>query len=376
MRVQSQEILAMPAPSLRESVTMYFREAIRTGKLQPGESLPSSRELAELLNTSYPNVHYGLTPLVKEGLLTRSRKDGTVVNEHRRELTCVAIYAYHCNLDDMPQFQHTLIDLICANLQEKGIDARLIMDNASRYGLEQVRQWAELGQIQGIIMPSASDRESFKAFQKLPLAFSYLTTSGAQSPIQMDQQGLIRLAIAGVSRQGGRKLGLISSIERFDADDRENPFYLDLQREARTAGIEIRPQWLQTISKRDEYIRTHEMATEFGFNCCERLLQLPKDERPDTLFIFSDRLVTGAMLALMKHRLDIPGELKLVIHRNWEISIPLFTPCVMVGLSIAEVASALTANLIAQYNGEKVKKSLVSYQNREFKPETKPGETP
>jgi DNA-binding LacI/PurR family transcriptional regulator len=370
MTLKPQDILDMPAPSLRESVTTYFRDAIMTGKLRPGDSLPTSRELAELLNTSYPNVHYGLAPLVKEGLVTRSRKGGTVVNDRPRKLTCVAIYVYHCNLDDIPQFQHTLIDLIRSELMDKGIEARLIMDNASRYGLEQLTQWAGLGQIQGIIMPSASDREAVKAFQKLPVSFSCLETSGAHSLIRMDLKGLIRLAMAGVKKQGGRKLGVVSSIERFSDDGQETQFYLDLQKEALAAGIEIRPEWLQTISKRDDYIKTHALCTEFGFDRCERLLQRPKAERPDSLFIFSDGLVTGVMLALMKHRVDVPNDLRLVIHRNWEIRIPLFTPCVMVGLSIAEIASALTANLTTQFNGGKVEKILIRYESREFETES------
>ena len=52
-------------------ISEQIRELIVSGRLEPGTKLPASAELAAKWQTHAATIHAALTPLVKEGLLTR-----------------------------------------------------------------------------------------------------------------------------------------------------------------------------------------------------------------------------------------------------------------------------------------------------------------
>ena len=158
-----------------------------------------------MLDTSYPNIHHAFTPLAKEGLITRSKQSGTVVRPRQQRLECVAIYLHHWTFDMLPPFQHALVDFIGRKLREQGVDVRLVIDNFTQFGLDQIRQWARTGRIQGVILPF-SDADARAAIKELPVLAAFQAKS--------DWRQLMRLAVAGLKRQGCRKVGLVCSIQR------------------------------------------------------------------------------------------------------------------------------------------------------------------
>lgn len=67
------------AVSLEEQIVRYFREEIARKRLQPGEKLPSSRALADILNVSRNTAKGALEQLLAEGYVTAIRGSGTQV---------------------------------------------------------------------------------------------------------------------------------------------------------------------------------------------------------------------------------------------------------------------------------------------------------
>lgn len=67
------------------SIPLYLRlketlqENIESGRLQPGDRVPSERELSEQFSMSRMTVRHALTELVSEGVLTRQQGRGTFV---------------------------------------------------------------------------------------------------------------------------------------------------------------------------------------------------------------------------------------------------------------------------------------------------------
>jgi len=362
MEMDYKTISSMRAPSLREAVTIFFRDAILSGGLQAGETLPSSRELGKLLGTSYPNVHHGLTPLVKEGLITRDRKAGTTVNSRERRIECIVLYVCLSNLDDSGSFQRILLEKISSRLKNLGIVPRLVVDNESFHGLMQIQEWARLGQIQGLIMPRGYDDEEIcLVMKRLPIPVSY---PGAKSRMKIDSSNLNDLALKGLKRQGCKTVGLVNSMERYDESGNEDPFYTDFKAKAEKYGLICRPEWIESVVSRENYLRSYEMAMSFAFSATGRILSLA--EKPDGLFVFSENLITGVMMGIMKSGINIPDDIKLVLHRNLEVEIPVFSPCVIIGLSITEVANALIDNIMTQFNGEKSRKTVIKYRTMDF----------
>jgi DNA-binding LacI/PurR family transcriptional regulator len=360
MIIDYKEILETPSSSLREGVANFFRYAIKTGRIQPGEQIPSSREIAKQLNTSYPNVHYGLSTLVKEGLISRDRKTGTIVNQREPQIKCVVIYTSNTTLDDLGPFQHSLIDLISRKLDNLGITPRLVIDNATHFGLTQIEDWARKGIIQGVVMPRDYQDETIKStIRKLPIPVAF---PGKRNSVRIDMRNLIDLAVNGLKNQGCKTVGTISTIKRFDNNGTEAEFYTRFKKKAEKSGMKCEYSWIKTPDPNNEYLKTSEMAMNYAFLACEQLLLLPN--RPDGLFIFSDSLIAGTLLAIMKTGLSIPNDVKLVFHLNDEISIPIFKPCVIVGLSIAKVAEALINEITACFKGDKIKSTVVKYKSQ------------
>jgi DNA-binding FadR family transcriptional regulator len=71
--------------SLKDVCVTRFEELIISGKLSPGQKLPSERELAVQLGVSRPVVHEALVDVAAKGLVSMKPRIGSVVNDYRRE---------------------------------------------------------------------------------------------------------------------------------------------------------------------------------------------------------------------------------------------------------------------------------------------------
>ncbi|WP_202081670.1 GntR family transcriptional regulator [Caldalkalibacillus salinus] len=63
----------------------HFRTLIEEGKLQPGDMIPSERELSEAFHISRMTIRQAITNLANEGLITRVKGKGTFVAEKKIE---------------------------------------------------------------------------------------------------------------------------------------------------------------------------------------------------------------------------------------------------------------------------------------------------
>ena len=73
-----------PGMPLYESLYRLLREDIRTGRLSPGEKLPSKRALAAHLEVSVITVEAAYEELLSEGYIRSKEKVGYFVEEYRR----------------------------------------------------------------------------------------------------------------------------------------------------------------------------------------------------------------------------------------------------------------------------------------------------
>ena len=347
--VNPEEILKVNAPSVREAVTRYFMEKITSGILLPGDVLPSSREIAEKIGTSSPNVHQGLIPLVKAGLIRRDRKNGTVVTRPERRLRGVVLYIYRENLDDMPQFQRVLIDRLTVRLEKRNLSTRLVMDNKNMFGFQQILSWIRNREVQAVISPigGRAAAEVMKKFRKLPVA----VVEGSSG---LDMNQFVRTAVDQIRKSGCRRPAMVTISEQFhltsEGNWRENEFFRLFRSEVRKSGMEYREELVRGIHDESLYFHGGEQLNSFGFEKCNELLALPEDRRPDALLVFPDQLITSVMLSVMKNGVKVPGELKLFLHRNWEIDEPLFLPATMIGISVDEVAAKMIENLFETFH--------------------------
>lgn len=77
-----------------------LRKQIEDGTLQPGDPLPSERDLSETYGISRMTIRQAMTNLVNEGLLTRSKGRGTFVAEEKIEQPLMKLTGFS---EDMKQ---------------------------------------------------------------------------------------------------------------------------------------------------------------------------------------------------------------------------------------------------------------------------------
>ncbi|MFI1280456.1 GntR family transcriptional regulator [Streptomyces sp. NPDC020858] len=81
--------MTQPAPSRRHTIAEDLRNQIATGRLKPGERLPSEAQLAARYTVSTPTLRNALALLQSEGLLEKIHGTGNFVRHPLRRITYV-----------------------------------------------------------------------------------------------------------------------------------------------------------------------------------------------------------------------------------------------------------------------------------------------
>ncbi|MCM1969000.1 GntR family transcriptional regulator [Streptomyces sp. G1] len=81
--------MTQPAPSRRHTIAEDLRNQIATGRLKPGERLPSEAQLAARYTVSTPTLRSSLALLQSEGLIEKVHGSGNFVRHLLRRITYV-----------------------------------------------------------------------------------------------------------------------------------------------------------------------------------------------------------------------------------------------------------------------------------------------
>jgi DNA-binding LacI/PurR family transcriptional regulator len=93
-----------------------------------------------------------------------------------------------------------------------------------------------------------------------------------------------------------------------------------------------------------------EQYEEFGYQAFQEIWKNP--QRPDGLLIYPDIVARGSVTAALHLRVSVPGELKLVLHRNKGIPLLCPLPATWVEFDPGQAASALVRQIECQLAGE------------------------
>lgn len=150
--------------SLKDVFVARFETLILSGKISIGETLPSERELATQLKVSRPVVHEGLIDLSNRGLVTIKPRQGTVVNDFKKNGSIpllLSLFNYQGTLD--PKIQQ---DILAMRLLFENEMARLCAQNRTK---EQLKKMADIIQNEKKV-----DKNNFEHIAKLDYSFHQL----------------------------------------------------------------------------------------------------------------------------------------------------------------------------------------------------------
>lgn len=161
-----------------------------------------------------------------------------------------------------------------------------------------------------------------------------------------DYFGMIDIAFSRLAELGCKSVGLMLPSSLTNASMLEH-----MQREAEKLGITVNYEWI-IVSRQSQEIS--------GYNHFHSLWDLPV--RPDGLVIFPDITARGVVSAVVEKRVQVPKDLKLVLHRNAENPYVVPFPCDWLENSVEPLAEALFRKLEAQWEGVPPTNDQIAFQ--------------
>lgn len=351
-----QAVRIEPARSVRPQIEEQLRDLILTGRLRPGTKLPSTHELARRWKTHVPTVHSAMQQLVREGLVSRAHRSGTFVRQVEAKLTRVGLYyAEDYFTSDTVKVHAAIHAAIKERLKEMEVRTSVWVD--PRPLVEQNQPWPELlraverREIQALIT-STTDWPHVLWHNKLPIPTAHHTSATIPNRVMYNGAQFWDLSLRALAAQGCRSVGLIAAI------DPKHPE--ELETFVRVAGelkLQIRNEWMLTPRKGQPWGRRPSEQTgheKFGEFWSLR-------ERPDGLVVFPDAIAAGVVYGLMEKRVAMPGELKVVMHKDTEVEMFCPVPVTFVTTSAKQTAHGLIEQILKQIRGEHCEPIVLRY---------------
>lgn len=339
---------------VNQQVEAYIRSLIMSKEWLPGARVPSNQALAETTGTSVFTVQAALARLSKEGLIERKRKVGTFVKGGNIELSCVGIYigSQLWNYSDSTFYQ-VLHGVLQTKLESLGLKTKVWFDDRPRKNhgkiFQPLKKAVHDRDIQAVIAPQ-TDPDEVQWLSKLPIAATYLTMAlGMNNGVSSDDYYMICTALKELHAKGCKKVGMISSLRTEAKIIGQGGIPINYHQcfidEAKKLGMKADHSWILPHSLDNE----PKHKPTFGYAQFQTLWDQP--EHPDGLFVFPDNVVTGVITAILARRVDVPKELKLVLHANDQIPYLCPMPASFLVTKVGEVADALFETLKAQSLG-------------------------
>lgn len=338
-----------------QQIREHVRNLIKSGKLAPGDKLPPTSELAARWQTHAASIHSALTPLVKEGLLSRKPKIGTFVTSRHSDLTAIGIY-YDSNIwtDHASAFKRAVHVHLADLLESKKIEVRLWLD--PRGTAERSTPWSELlsaadrREIQAIIATDVPD-DVVNWLEQLSIPAAYFTYAPVRNKVGLDFKQFAAASARILKKQGCRSAGVISILEQSTptsskAASAKGTFYNHFLTACRAQGLEVRDEWMRMA---DGFVRD-ESQEDFGYVGFAEIWRQSK--RPDGLVVFPDTSVPGVITSVLEKRVNVPEDLKIVAHKHIEIDFLCPLPISYLYSSTRKIAAAMFSQIQRQLKGE------------------------
>jgi len=350
------ESLALPSPrlqsgkALHRQITRHLRTLIHAGNLPSGSKLPRMHDLAAHWRTNYFTVHTALSVLVREGLLERKPRIGTFVRAQCKGMTCIGIYyGDEILAKGEKEFYRSLHAQLSLLLHESNLSMRIFIDSRpddlQREPLQELEDSINSRAIQGLIIPLAHHSMSWA--DNMPIPTSMFNSRRTEcSRIYIDNEQFVTIACETLRDQGCRKLGLINPTALSDPnggknedDSILNAFHSCI----RKFNLTAQKSWIRIPEI------TAEHQKNYGYQEFHKLWA--NTEKPDGLIAYPESVARGVALAILEKKIKVPEDLKLVLHKNHEVSFLCPLPTNWIITRERDIAEALIKQIQDRFDG-------------------------
>lgn len=347
--------------SKHSQITTALRKRLLQGEWRAGTLLPTTQELAHEFETSVFTVQTAMASLVEEGLVERRRSLGTVVRHNPAVLTCAGIY---CSSSLLDEWEYAFYRELCRQLQRQlgddGIRTVLHLDMRSkkekRAPLPELVEAVDSRHIQALFV-TLTDDDANPWLSELPVTTSCVCSDPALDPVGFDGEQMVRLALGRLRDQGCETVGAISAIQvPRDPLHSYFRFYKTFVSTIADLGLRTRDDWVITPP---EHVQNHE---KYGYDSCKALWG--QAERPEGILVYPDTSARGTVMALLELGVRVPGELKLVCHRNTGVDWACPLPVDWVVSDVSRWAATMIEQVRCQKRGEPIEPVYLPYELR------------
>jgi DNA-binding LacI/PurR family transcriptional regulator len=320
--------------------------------------------MAEQYGTSVSTIQTALVSLAEEGLIECTRGRGTFVLGSVARLNSVGLYFGMDFLQgrEMAAYRvlyRKLTDALTGRGVKHSLWADVRSEEEQQEPLPAFLSAVSQRQMQGVIVGNAN-RQEMKWLKRLGIPVAEFSSAPVTTRVEMDGPRMMQDALTELKRQGCRSAGMI--FPRAVSDVFQTPISENVRDAMRAfvdssadLGIKTKDSWVRLPEK-------HLMPEDyenFGYHQFGELWKQP--QRPDGLVIFPDIVARGSITAILQEGVSVPGDLKLVLHRNEGIPLLCPLPVAWIESDLTAVAVALIGQIEKQLAGQPVEPVFIPH---------------
>lgn len=164
--------------------------------------------------------------------------------------------------------------------------------------------------------------------------------------IGLDYNQMVRDSLKRLAGLGCKSAGLMIPAGFTDA-----VFLEGVDAISESVGIDVKYEWILVSRESQEQSGYEHLCALWDMN-----------DRPEGLVVFPDLAARGVVSAILEKRIQVPADLRLVLHRNAESPYMVPMPCDWVEVSVNGVATALLGNLQGHWAGRPMERKKLPFR--------------
>lgn len=296
-------------PVKRSRIAADLRRQIVTGKLSPGDQLPTRPSLEKIYSVSQPTIQQAINQLTDEGFVFARGGHGTFVADHPPHLSrYVVVMPGGASQGDYESRFLTAFANEAHALDGQQPGSVVVCRNAGvgTRELEDLLSDLEHDRVAGLIFPQGI----------VPLKGNPLLDMEGVPKVGVMQGGTEQImavfpdlddwyvrAFDCLAEKGRRRVALLTTWMEHD-----EPLMTRLKSMAAERGIETRPYWVQQVAASD---------SPWAVNAVHLLFNAEQSIRPDAFVITDDNIVEHSLAGLVQAGVRVPDDVEVVAHCNF-----------------------------------------------------------
>lgn len=335
-------MISMSRPRAKyDRIAADLRDAIVSGRFQPGDQLPKWDEMEQQYEVGRPTLTKALERLKRDGFLRATRARGTFVTARPPHLARFGIV-----LPSSPAWSSSgkgvwnrFWELLAATSPglESDLDIELpvfyeVADNATR-GAQRLAADLRRGRLGGLIIVGSNSMRNLPELASAPVPRVAIFDAPEQIGcpcVYVDSQSFVDRSLRALRERGCKRVAVLTN---------ESATFAGFERGLSDSGFESRPYWRLVISPAS------------ARNVVRLLLDYDHGRTPDALVIADDNLVDEGLAGVLAAGRRVPDDLTVVTHCNWPRPTGGSVATVRLGYDVRAILRTCVDLLLQQTHG-------------------------